>query len=339
MINSFKKFFSSQKNKYELFNINKYTIKTGSFNHILHDLEAELEEKICEYVGANYACVANSASSLISLALIRVRNITSKKNLQSSPIYIPSMIPIAVSNIVHNSRIPFCFKDDVDWVGRSYVMYNLASVFDGSEGQKPYKIIDSAQEVRRNQFEEDAENEDLMIFSLYPTKPIGGMDGGIIVSNDKSKIDYFRAATHLGVGSVENDSWKRVLNFPGWKMHTNSSQCYVALKNLEKLDEKNDKLDAIRKRYNEAFGIYNSSRHLYRVNVKKRKEFREAMDSEGIQTGIHYGPAHMYPFYRGFVPDMPKTNSQSKTTVSIPFNENLKAKDVDYIIKRVKEWV
>ena len=122
-------------------------------------------------------------------------------------------------------------------------------------------------------------------------------------------------------------------------MHTNSSQCYVALKNLEKLDEKNDKLDIIRKKYNDAFGIYNSSRHLYRIDVEKRREFREAMQSDGIQTGIHYGPAHMYPFYRGFVPaEMPKTNIKSKTTVSIPFNEKLTNKDVKFIIDKVSKY-
>ena len=338
MIEKFKNIFSN-KRQYDLFNINKYNIDTKKFNHLLHDFEAELEEKICDYVGAKYACIGNSASSLMALALIRVRGVVNKVKFTSSPIYIPSMIPIAVSNVVHNSRIPFCFTDNVDWVGSSYVLYNLATVFNGSEGQRPYKIIDSAQEVRRNQFQEDAENEDLMIFSLYPTKPIGGMDGGIIVSNDKNKIDYFRAATHLGVGSVENESWKRTLNFPGWKMHPNSAQCYVAIKNLEKLDEKNESLDIIRKRYNEAFGIYNKSRHLYRVDVKERKKFRECMESKGIQTGIHYGPAHMYPFYRSYVVDMSHTNEKSKTTVSIPFNEKLKTKDVDFIIKHVEEWL
>lgn len=338
MIGKFKKFFSRQK-QYELFNVNNYNIDTKKFNHLLHDFESELEEKICEYVGADYACIGNSASSLMALALIKIRGLGSVEKFSSSPIYIPSMIPIAVSNVVHNSRIPFCFKDDVEWVGRSYVLYNLATLFDGSEGQRPYKIIDSAQEVRRNQFEEDAENEDLMIFSLYPTKPIGGMDGGIIVSNDKNKIDYFRAATHLGVSSVDNESWKRTLTFPGWKMHPNSAQCYFALKNLEKLDEKNEKLDIIRKKYNEAFGIYNNSRHLYRVDIKNRKEFRSSLESKGIQTGIHYGPAHMYPFYRSYVLDMSNTNEKSKTTVSIPFNENLKTKDVDFIIKQVEEWL
>lgn len=339
MIKSFKKLFSKQK-KYELFNINQYKIDTAKFGHMLHDCEAELEEKICDYVGANYACVANSASSLIQLAIIKLRGLASPQSFMANPIYIPSMIPVAVANIVHNSKIPSVFTDDVNWVGRSYVFYNLKGFAEERQGYVPYRIIDSAQEVRRNQFDEDAEDNDLMIFSLYPTKPIGGMDGGIVVSNDKKKIDYFKAATHLGVGKISEDSWKRTLVFPGWKMHANSSQCYVAIKNLEKLDEKNDKLDKIRNKYNEAFGIDNSSRHLYRIDVKKRKEFREQMDLEGIQTGIHYGPAHLYPFYHiSMEGPMEQTDKKSKTTVSIPFNERLTTKDVDYIIKKTRGWL
>jgi len=36
---------------------------------------------------------------------------------------------------------------------------------------------------------------------------------------------------------------------------------------------------------------------------------------------------------------MSHTNEKSKTTVSIPFNEKLKTKDVDFIIKHVEEWL
>ena len=202
-----------------------------------------------------------------------------------------------------------------------------------------YKIIDSAQEVRKNQFAEDAEDKDLMIFSLYPTKPVGGIDGGVIVSNNKEKIDYYRAITHLGVSSVNNNSWERRLITPGWKMHPNSPQCYVALKNLEKLDEKNQRLDEISKKYNEAFDINNSSRHLYRVSVSNKKEFSKNMKELGIETGLHYGPAHLHPFYNIEKScDLSKTIQASSKTVSIPFNESLKNRDVKFIIDKVSKY-
>ena len=178
-----------------------------------------------------------------------------------------------------------------------------------------------------------------MIFSLYPTKPVGGVDGGIMVSNDKQAIDYYRSITHLGVASVGKNSWERVLTSPGWKMHPNSVQCYVALHNLEKLDYKNERLDDIKKKYNEAFELSNESRHLYRINVGDRVKFTEDIKSFGIDTGLHYGPAHLNPFYDiGGGETMTKTLESSATTVSIPFNEKLTNKDVKFIIDKVNKY-
>ena len=249
------------------------------------------------------------------------------------------MIPLVVPNIIYNLELQWQWKDDVDWVGSSYVLYDSTKIYENAEGasvENSFKIIDSAQEVRREQFKEDAGSKDLMVFSLYPTKPVGGMDGGIIVSNDKDRIDWFRTATHLGVNSSRESSWNRRLDFPGWKMHPNSSQCYVALNNLRKLDVKNEALDHIKEKYNSAFGINNDSRHLYRIDVDDRDRFTKEMQICGIDTGIHYSAAHKEKAYRPQAIILKKTEQKSKTTVSIPFNEKLKEKDTDFIISKIK---
>ena len=326
--------------KYNLFNINHYNIDTSKFKHMLHDFEPELEEKFAKYVGAKYACIGNSASSIMQLALMGIFQNIPSETLMLHQLYLPSMIPVAVANIIHNSGIPSSWEDNVEWVGHSYVLYDagpaLAKV---DEQATPFRIIDSAQEVTRNQFATSANDNDLMIFSLYPTKPVGGLDGGIMVSNDESKINYFRTAMHLGVGmtEIQEGSWQRQLIIPGWKLHCNSAQSYVALKNLEKLDEKYERLDEIREKYNDAFGLENSSRHLYRIDVEDRNEFRMEMNDLKIETGIHYAPAHFYPFYRLSIPkSLENTERKAQSTVSIPYNEKLTDEDVDFIIKSIK---
>ena len=178
-----------------------------------------------------------------------------------------------------------------------------------------------------------------MVFSFYPTKPVGGMDGGIIVSDDKEKIDWFRTATHLGVFSSKKSSWERKLDFPGWKMHPNSSQCYVAINNLRKLEEKNNRLNHIKDRYNDELELNNVSNHLYRIDVEDRDRFIKKMNRLGIDTGIHYSAAHTekaYSRYANKQGSLNKTEEKSKTTVSIPFNEKLKEKDLDFILKAIK---
>ena len=52
-----------------LFNINTYKIDTANFTHLSHDkVVEEFEYRFAEYVGADFACSANSASSLLFLA-------------------------------------------------------------------------------------------------------------------------------------------------------------------------------------------------------------------------------------------------------------------------------
>jgi len=333
-----KLWFSSK--KYRLFNINNYKIDTSKFDSLLHDFEDELEKKFADYVGAKYACISNSASSLLELCLAKVVSMCPIDFLNVYKLKIPSMIPIAVSNLVHNSHIPAQWDDNIDWVGNAYTLYDTEKVLSRFKNNiEPYKIIDSAQEVRKNQFAENANDLDIMIFSLYPTKPVGGMDGGVMVSNDKNKIDYYRAITHLGVASVNNKSWERRIVSSGWKMHPNSSQCYVALKNLEKLEEKNFRLDEIKDKYNQAFEYENTSRHLYRINVKDKKDFMANMESFGIETGFHYGPAHLNPFYNIEQSEpLEKTIQLSGKTVTIPFNEALSNKDVKFIIDKANKY-
>ena len=308
-----------------LFHINQYIIDTSKFSHMLHGLEQELEGRFAEYVGAKYACAANSATSLITLAVRRYMPSSQQK------VCLPSIIPSVVPNAVLNGCAGIEWKDDINWVGSAYPLFETSRV----------RIIDSAQQVDHNQYH-NYEYKDLAIYSFYPTKPVGGMDGGMIVGNNKEEIDWFRTAVHNGM-SQENESWKRKLQFPGWKMHMNSSQAYVILKNLNRYQDKCCRLDKIRDKYNDAFNKLNISRHLYRINVNNRDEFINSMRNLGISTGIHYRAAHeenIYNLGEGTGEDwgmsLEQSKRESQTTVSIPFNERLKDDEVDYIIKRVR---
>ena len=245
-----------------LFNINNYVIDTSSLgNHLHGPLVKELEDKFCEYVGAKYGCAVNSATNAIFLAL----------KDKATVVEIPTMIPPVVGNAVHLAGCELRFSDDTYWVGHSYTLHDF----------KDYKIIDSAQRVDKDQFAEEANDDDIMIFSFYPTKPVGGIDGGMIVSNDKDKIDYFKHMSFNGMSFAENN-WEREQVSIGWKMYLNSVQAYVALSNLRKLETKKYKLAEVREKYNNAFGLNNSSDHLYRISVNNRDELQGKLKQKNI---------------------------------------------------------
>ena len=169
-----------------LFNIPNNTLQTSDYSNLLHGKQvAELENKISKFVGAKHAVALDSASNSIFLSLLN----------KKTTIEVPSILPPVVINSIINSGNNYTFVDNVNWVGNSYILANFGD----------YKIIDSAQKLEQNQFSKECSDDDLMIFSFYPTKPLSGCDGGIIVSNDKSKIDYFKEMSLNGMG-LNNDS-------------------------------------------------------------------------------------------------------------------------------------
>lgn len=299
-----------------LFNIPQYTIDTSKFKNLLHDKVVEdFTQEFCKYVGASYGCAVNSATNAIFLAL------ENKKNINVS---IPSMIPPVVGNAVKLAGGNLKFTDDTEWVGHSYTLHNFGD----------YKIIDSAQRVDKNQFSDEANDDDLMIFSFYPTKPVGGMDGGMIVSNDKEKIDYFRHKSFNGMLFSQNN-WEREQVSLGWKMYLNSAQAYVALQSLRNLENKNKKLNDIREAYNKAFDLDNKSNHLYRILSSDREILQNHLKANQIATGIHYHCLHKHPL---FDQGETLTNSeyQEDKVVSLPFHENLTFEEVEQVICQTK---
>jgi len=303
----------------KLFHIENYVIDTSDFNHALHDTGVvELEEKFAEFVGAKYACSISSATNAIFLIFLN-KNVT---------INIPSIIPPVVPNALINGGNTVNFKDDITWVGSSYVLHE----FDD------YKVIDSAQQVRKNQFKEEAESQDLMFFSFYPTKPVGSLDGGMIVSDDYDKICYYKEAVLNGMSYAENN-WDRRIKFPGWKMYLSSFQAKIACENLKKLPQKIEKIQQVREHYNKELGYHNNSDHLYRILVEDNKKFIDYARHKNVICGIHYEALHLNSVYnRGIDFKCPKSEKISKSTVSIPLHEKLSIEEVEYIINMVKEY-
>lgn len=294
-----------------LFHIPSYTVDTGKFTSLLHDVR-EFEERFADYVGAKYAVSFNSATSAIFLYFSQQIKGTVK---------IPSIIPPVVANAIINAGHSVKFEDNIEWVGNSYRL--------------DHSLIDSAQKVEKDQFKKEAQPGDMMLFSFYPTKPVGSCDGGMIVSNDKEEIEKLRELSFNGM-SQESNNWERKIKHVGHKMYMNSIQAYIANENLTRLEEKKFMLQTIRNIYNTEFGLKNTSDHLYRINVSDNKKFVEKAKSQGIVCGIHYDALHLNKIYgKGDI--LPESELESLRTVSIPFNEVLDYSQVSTVVEFVKK--
>ena len=302
-----------------LFNINNHIIDTNSYSNMLHDnIVTEFEQTIADYVGAKYSVTFNSATSAIFLIMSQYKNVVVK---------VPSIIPPVVLNAIITSGNDYEFIDNINWVGDSYLLHDFGE----------YKIIDSAQKLEKNQFKNECNPEDLMVFSFYPTKPIGSCDGGMVVSDDLNKILKLKEMALNGMSFSENN-WERKIKFPGYKMYMNSIQCDIALKNFKKYEYKLSKLSELRKIYNQELNYNNTSNHLYRISVDNRDEFISFMKDNKVLCGVHYESLHNHQVYLKENSNCPKSEIESLRTVSIPFHEELTNYEITHIINLIKEW-
>ena len=303
----------------QLFNLNNHIIDTSKYSNLLHDsIVTKFEDTIADYVGAKYAVTFNSATSALFLALLD----------KNTTITVPSMIPPVVLNAIITSGNKHNFTDDINWVGNSYVLHS----FDD------YKIVDSAQKLEKNQFKNECNPNDLMVFSFYPTKPVGSSDGGMIVSDDLEKITHLREMALNGMSYADNN-WERKIKFAGYKMYMNSIQCDIALQNFNLYEDKLDKLRIVKDIYNNELNYSNTSNHLYRVNVSDRNGFINEMKDNNIITGIHYNAAHLNDVYKTDNANCLLSELNALQTVSIPFHEVLTLKDIKTILDIVKKYL
>lgn len=304
-----------------LFHIPRHTIYTGNYDNLLHgSIVTDFENAFAAYVGAKYAVSLHSATAGIFLAFLdEYENIT-----------IPSILPPVVANALINAGCDIEFEDKVNWVGSSYTLHEWAD----------YKFIDSAQRVDRDQYKNEAAGNDLMLFSFYPTKPVSGQDGGMIVSNDKHAIDTIRINATNGMTQGSN-SWDRKQIAIGHKLYMNSSAAELAFKNLMNLDWKKTMLAKVREAYNKSFGRENTSSHLYQIRVRDNKEFVQKAAAAGIECGIHYHALHhnveLFNSYGVCKVSLPLSDEAARTMVSIPFHEMLTPAEIQTIINFVHE--
>jgi len=312
-----------------LFEFDNHVIDTSTFDHLLHgEIVREFEQEICEYVGAKYAASFFSASYAMYSILKSDSCATPKSPTRIS---IPSMIPAVVPNVLIDAGCEISFNTDTDWVGGAYQLCK--------------GVIDSAQQLDRDQYKnhlwDNRFGNGLMVFSFYPTKPLSSLDGGIIVSDCKEKIDDLKSLSFYGMEYAE-DSWSRVQKQVGYKAYMSTMQATIASRNLKTLDSKYERIDEIRDKYNNELGYNNTSRHLYRIKVKNNTDAVLYFKDMGIITGIHYKPQHQNPVFSkwsfgtqlDFERDVVIPATQ---TLSIPLHNKLTKEEVNYIIKTVKE--
>ena len=154
------------------------------------------EEEIAEYTGAPYAISVDSCTNALFLCLKYLK-------VEGKKIDVPKHTYLSVPmSIIHAGGIPV-FKD-IHWLG----IYQL----------KPLPIYDSAKRLTSNMYIPQS----FMCLSFHIKKQISIGKGGMILTDDKESVSWFKKARYEGRSEVfyKDDN----IDMLGWNMYMTPQQ-------------------------------------------------------------------------------------------------------------------
>ncbi|MFA7124252.1 MAG: DegT/DnrJ/EryC1/StrS aminotransferase family protein [Candidatus Delongbacteria bacterium] len=186
-------------------------------------------------------------------------------------------------------------------------------------------------------------------FSFYPGKNLGAYgEGGAVISSDEEFWKRIQAIK-------EHGSFRKYYHeYLGHNYRLEGIQgaiLDVKLKYIEAWTEKRRMNAALYRKYLNGLSeiilpqdnenlkhVY----HLFVIRTKKRDELAYFLNSNGIQTNIHYPiPCHLqhsYQFMGYKVGDLPVSEKLAKEILSLPMSEQLSEEDIIYITEKVREF-
>jgi len=190
---------------------------------------------------------------------------------------------------------------------------------------------------------------DIACFSFYPTKNLGAIgDGGMVVTDDASLAERVRLLREYGWAE------RYVSHISGRNSRLDELQAAILRVKLPRLDEDNHKRARIAQKYSEGLSDCGLALptvrehathvfHLYVVRAPERHELQAFLNSQGVNTLIHYPvPVHLQPAYvnvaRG-ADGLSKTEAAAREILSLPMYPELADQDVEQVIDSIRSFV
>jgi len=181
-------------------------------------------------------------------------------------------------------------------------------------------------------------------FSFYPTKNIGAIgDGGLISTNNDSLYNKFLLLRNYG----QNSRYKHEIN--GLNSRLDELQASILKVKLKYLDSSNDKRRQFAMNYNENLvnveplkdnGFGHHVYHLYVVKCSNRLKLQKHLKEKGIQTIIHYphpiNKQKAFPYQNN--EHFPRAEELTKNILSLPIHPYLKIGQLEKIISSINRF-
>ncbi len=332
---------------------------------------AALEDEIAEYCGTKYAVGCASGSDALLLALMALdvgegdevittpysffATVSAVTRLGAKPVLVdidPKTYNLDISQIKDKITEKTKAIQPVHLYGQCAEMDEL------NEISKKYDVPiveDAAQAIGAEDGGKRAgAMSEIGCFSFYPSKNLGGMgDGGMMTSDDEAWANKLKA---LRVHGSEERYYHK---YVGLNSRLDGFQGAVLRVKLKYLDAWTDKRQANADNYRRLFenaGLTEqiilpfereNVRHIYNQYVvrvpHKRDELRAFLTANEIGTDIYYPvPLHLQECfaYLGYrANDFPESEKASQETIALPIFPELSAEQLEFVVEKISEFV
>lgn len=194
-------------------------------------------------------------------------------------------------------------------------------------------------------------------FSFQAVKNLATGDGGMLITNNDEWAERVKILRWVGIskdtfdrGAGNSYDWFYDVTEAGYKYHMNDIVAALGLAQLEKLEWMNDRRRYWSDRYREAFGdipeiqvppvkdYMFSACHNFVIKATRRDELRASLMEQGITTGVHYYPNHLFDMYRPWYRKLPVTEKIWQELVTLPLFPDLAEADFTLITTSIRDF-
>ncbi|MFH1392111.1 MAG: DegT/DnrJ/EryC1/StrS family aminotransferase [bacterium] len=193
---------------------------------------------------------------------------------------------------------------------------------------------------------------DAGVFAFYPNKQITTGEGGMIVTNNRKIAEFCKSMRNQG--RDESGRWFKYVRL-GYNYRLSEINCALGIVQLKRINQILKKREKVAQTYNRLLKNFENiklpyatknikiSWFVYVVRVQSRDKIMQALQKKGIGCSNYFPPIHLMPFYQKLFNykkgDFPICEKTSQETLALPFYNNLKKSEINYVVQELKKLI
>lgn len=220
------------------------------------------------------------------------------------------------------------------------------------------RLIEDSAEVLGSEFNGKRAGSlgEVGVFAFYPNKQITTGEGGVLVTDNEELARLAKSMRNQNRG--EKGEWLDSGRL-GYNYRMNELSAALGCSQMERIEEILKKRSKVAQMYNKRLEgiekvripyiapfVSRMSWFVYVVRLNQEIDRNRVIDylrENGVECKPYFAPIHLHPFYRKMFEykegDFPITEDAAERTIALPFFNNLKEEQIDYIVEKLKEGV